>query len=184
MVISWLCRSYTPLRPSKALEAVIHEIFEELLDRIREASLLHYGARLKSLAVFGSVARATERPDSDIDLLIVAEPLPAGRMKRVQEFAEVECGLGEHLAVAAKKGVRTELSPIFKTPEELEIGSFLLLDFVDQARILYDPQQVLEHRLDRLRLRLEELGARRVRRGGGYYWLLKPDLKPGERIEL
>jgi hypothetical protein len=38
--------------------------------------------------------------------------------------------------------------------------------------------------MNRLRRRLKALGARRVRLGGGYYWLLKPDLKPGETIPL
>jgi hypothetical protein len=35
-----------------------------------------------------------------------------------------------------------------------------------------------------LRQRLVELGARRIRKGGGYYWQLKPDFKPGDEIRL
>ncbi len=31
---------------------------------------------------------------------------------------------------------------------------------------------------------LGTMGARRVYKGGGYYWLLKPDRKPTEVIEM
>jgi hypothetical protein len=38
--------------------------------------------------------------------------------------------------------------------------------------------------LDRLRVSLRRLGARRIRTGSTWYWDLKPDFKPGDRIEL
>ena len=37
---------------------------------------------------------------------------------------------------------------------------------------------------EELASRLRAMGARRVQKGGGYYWILKPDLKPGEDIDL
>jgi hypothetical protein len=76
------------------------------------------------------------------------------------------------------------LSPVFKTPAEVELGSPLFLDMVQDARILHDPDGLLAARLDRLRARLAELGARRIWRGNAWYWDLKPDLKPGEVITL
>lgn len=51
------------------------EIFAGITSACRE----RYGNRLISLAVFGSVGRGTARPDSDIDLLIIVEQLPARR---------------------------------------------------------------------------------------------------------
>jgi len=41
--------------------------------------------RLISFVLFGSVARDSFRPDSDIDILTIAETLPQGRIRRVQE---------------------------------------------------------------------------------------------------
>ena len=76
------------------------------------------------------------------------------------------------------------MSPIFKTPEEVEAGSPLFLDMVEDARILHDPDGFLAGYLERLRRRLAELGARRVPWQGGWYWELKPDLKPGEVFTL
>jgi predicted nucleotidyltransferase len=49
---------------------------EALFVAIREATVVAYGERLISLAVFGSWARGTATPASDLDLLVVAEPRP------------------------------------------------------------------------------------------------------------
>jgi hypothetical protein len=54
----------------------------------------------------------------------------------------------------------------------------------EDVLILHDPDGVLERYLRGLRARLRALGARRIAKGGGYYWLLKPDLKPGEDFTL
>ena len=75
---------------------------------------------------------------------------------------------------------RSRSPPVFKTPEEVEAGSPLYLDMVEDARILVDPEGFLAGYLERLRVRLRVLGARRIRRGNAWYWELKPDLKPGE----
>ncbi|MEW5791493.1 MAG: nucleotidyltransferase family protein [Pseudomonadota bacterium] len=163
---------------------MLKQQFSTLQGALHRACLDYYGERLVSLAVFGSVARGTMRPDSDIDCLIVADPLPRGRMARMREFAAVETAMDDALRAAGRRGVQTSLSPVFKTPGEVRQGSLLFLDMVEEARILYDWGDFLRAYLDNLRERLRELGARRVMRGGGYYWQLKPDLKPGELISL
>src|SRR5207244_12397001 len=71
-----------------------------------------------------------------------------------------------------------------KTPEEVEAGSPLFLDMVEDARILHDEDGFLAAYLEGLRQRLVALGSRRVWRGGTWHWVLKPDLKPGETITL
>lgn len=163
---------------------MLRDTFDLLLPQVLEACRELYRDRLVSLAVFGSVARGTMGPGSDLDLLLVVQPLPDGRMARMGEFAAVEDALGESLSAARAAGVDTSLSPIFKTPAELEQGSLLFLDFPDQARILFDRDDTLDTYLRGLADRLAAMGARRVYKGGGYYWLLKPDLKPGEEIRL
>jgi len=66
----------------------------KLLNHLTSLCKEHYGERLVSLAVFGSVGRGTPRPDSDIDLLLVVKDLPVGRIARVKEFAAIETTLG------------------------------------------------------------------------------------------
>jgi predicted nucleotidyltransferase len=158
--------------------------YEGLLERLLAEIRVTYGSRLVACAVFGSVGRGAPRGDSDIDLLLVARGLPRGRLKRVEEFLVVETRVDPALKPEEPGGAPIALSPVFKTPEEVESGSPLFLDMVEDARILYDPEGFLAGYLDRLRLRLRELGARRVRSGNAWYWDLKPDLKPGEVFTL
>ena len=163
---------------------MIKEHFAEIIDAARRGCFEHYRGRLISLAVFGSAGRGTMRPDSDIDLLLVVADLPRGRMARIREFSPVEERVSESLQRAEAAGVFTTLAPVFKTPEEVRYGSPLFLDMTQEIRILYDRGAYLARYLESLRQRLTELGAKRIARRGGYYWLLKPDLKPGEEFAL
>lgn len=163
-----------------AIQQTFQQIEEALLGEARR----HYGDRLVSLVVYGSVGRRTMRPDSDMDLLIVAEGLPAGRIPRVEDFAAVERGIAPLLERFRREGVTTELSPVFKTPEEAARLSPLFLDMVDDAVLLHDRGGFFAGVLQRLRGRMAELGSRRVWRGSAWYWDLKPDYRPGEVFEL
>jgi predicted nucleotidyltransferase len=154
--------------------------YDELLERLLAEVRAAYGPRLVACAVFGSVGRGTPRDDSDIDLLLVVRGLPQGRMRRVEEFLPIEARLAPHLEANGPGYSPIALSPVFRSPEEVDAGSPLFLDMVEDARILHDPEGFLGGYLDRLRARLRQLGARRIRRGNGWYWVLKPDLKPGE----
>ena len=163
---------------------MLKESFERLLDEIRSSLQEYYGDRLVSLAVFGSVARGTQRPDSDVDLLVVGHSLPVGRTRRIAEFGEAEKKLGPVLSDLRRQGISTDLSPVLETPAEVERGGLFYIDLVEDARLLYDRDDFLKGFLERLRGRLKQLGARRIQRGNAWYWDLKPDFKPGEIFEL
>ena len=56
---------------------------------------------------------------------------------------------------------------------------------VEEATILYDPGGQLQKELTVVRERLSALGSRKkYLPDGNWYWVLKPDLQPGEVIEL
>jgi hypothetical protein len=160
------------------------ERYERLIEKTVAEIRRAYGERLIAVALFGSVARGTPREDSDLDLLIVARDLPPGRMRRVEDFLPVETRLAPALREAGAAGEPIALAPVFKTPAEVEHGSPLFLDMVEDARIAYDPDGFLAGYLDRLRGSLRALGARRVWLGNAWYWELKPDLRPGEILRL
>jgi predicted nucleotidyltransferase len=162
----------------------INSQFESLLAHVLAACQQRYGPRLVSVAVFGSVGRGTPHPESDLDLLIVADDLPDGRLQRVAEFRAVEAALSSHLAEARAAGLSPEVSPIFKTPAEAQRGSPLFLDMIEDARVLYDRGGFLQETLARFKARLDRLGARRIWRGDAWFWDLKPDYQPGEVFEL
>jgi predicted nucleotidyltransferase len=158
--------------------------FETILACLLEACTQLYGNRLISFCVFGSVGAGTMRPDSDIDLLIVCDPLPPGRMARVREFEDVDRICEETLNKAMREGVTTTFSPIIKTPAEVKQGSPVFLDMTETMRILFDREGFFQQYIEDLKERLFRLGSRKVSFGGGYYWILKPDLRPGEEITL
>lgn len=160
----------------------LYEKIEKLLTKEIQK---YYRKRLVSLVFYGSVARGTPHPFSDIDFLIVAKPFPKGRIPRVREFEKIERKLEPSLT-HEWDGLRgpIPLSPIFKTPEEVRMGSLLFLDFVTDAKIAYDRNHFFKNFLVDLKERLKELGSKKVMKGGAWYWVLKPDLRPGETIEL
>ena len=158
------------------------ERYETILERLVHELRELYGTRLVAAAVYGSVGRGTMRDDSDVDLLIVARDL-AGRRQRNREFDAVEERMTPLLGPGGGWAPSIVLSPVIKTPHEVQGGSPLFLDMVEDARILWDPDGFLASYLDGLRERLRRLGARRIPWKGAWYWDLKPDFKPGDVFE-
>ncbi len=112
----------TPIR-ARGFPEVDARAFGELLQRLVQA--LHP----EKIVLFGSYARGTATPDSDVDLLIVMETA-APPVER-------------YLAVA--RLLRPRLFPVdilVKTPEEirqaLAEGDFFIREIMEQGHILYE----------------------------------------------
>jgi predicted nucleotidyltransferase len=168
----------------KLSERELTEPYRHLLEKLVEALQEKLRNDLVSVVVYGSVARGEARRDSDVDLLIVARNLPRSRFARQDLFIEVEEELEEEVKRLEGEGYRIDFSPILLTPEEATRVRPLYLDMVEDAVILYDRDGFFAKVLARLRARLEELGAQRVRLGKRWYWVLKKDYRWGEVIEL
>lgn len=97
---------------------------------------------------------------------------------------EVEEELEPLLRELEEQGYHIEFSPILKTPEEAEKITPLYLDLTEDAVILYDKDNFFTRILEKLRRRLQELGAERVRFGKLWYWRLKREYRFGEVIEI
>ena len=149
-------------------------IARELLGAVEHV----YGRNLVACSIFGSYARGTQTPESDLDLLIVADNLPDGRMKRVSEFTAVESMLRD------SDLAHIDLSPIIKSQAEADAGSPLFWDMTDYAIVLFDRGSYLQTLLNRVRERLRRLGAQRIQKGNAWYWVLKKDFVPGEVFEV
>jgi predicted nucleotidyltransferase len=118
---------------------MLKEKFTKLENLLLSQIKNFYGQRLISVVVFGSVGRGAQTYNSDIDILIIAEGLPNGRMKRIREFESVEEKIEPFIkSLRQKEGINTYISAIIKSPEEVEKGSPLFLDMVEDARILLD----------------------------------------------
>ena len=141
-----------------------------------------YGERLVSAVIFGSIGRNTPNYDSDVDILIIAENLPCGRMERIREFGHIESKMEPEFDSLKKSGINSYLSPVIKSVEEASAGSPLFLDMTEDSIILYDRDMFFKNLMDALKKRLGELGAKRVFRANAFFWDLKPDYKPKENI--
>ncbi len=137
-----------------------------------------------SLVVFGSVGRGTPHFDSDVDILLVVDDLPPSRLGRLREFEEVEKALEKDLKRPEELGIRTLLSPVIKTREEVCRGSLLFLDMIEDGLILYDRDGFFQSFLESFARRLQALGAQRVKRGDSWHWVLKQEYQEGEVFEL
>jgi|SanBayMetagenome_1026888.scaffolds.fasta_scaffold06430_3 predicted nucleotidyltransferase len=172
-------------RPGARITIMTVHMRDNMLAAVRDATVATYGERLIALAVFGSWARGEATPASDLDLLVVAEPLPPSRMKRVREFRRVaDASRAVRSRVWSDHGPEIELAPVFKTPQELAAGSPLYLDMTLWRIVLIDRAGMLEAFLEGLRKRMQALGSKRVPFKGGAFWDYKPDFRPGEVVEL
>ncbi|HYK93667.1 MAG TPA: nucleotidyltransferase domain-containing protein [Thermoplasmata archaeon] len=145
-----------------------------------------FGGRLRAIALFGSCARGEETPDSDVDLLLVVDPLPASLMSRIAEISPVaiEC---RRLLPPGGSGSKATHSPQFVVLSQAELDGepSLLLDLTEDAVIFYDAESTLGRVLGRLRGKLKSHGSQRVRPiGESPYWILHPGAAPGEIGEL
>lgn len=163
---------------------MILEAFEETLQHLLDACKKVYGRDLITLAVFGSVARGTPNPNSDIDIMLVIKNLPSGRMKRMQQFDEVEKMMEPWISSLKKYQIYTMLSPVIKTPKEVETGSLLFLDMIEDARILYDRDDFFAIFLNNFAKKLKNMGAFKVSNGEKWHWVIKPDYKQGEVFDI
>jgi hypothetical protein len=155
-----------------------------LAERYCELLVTRLPERIVSVVLFGSVARGDPSPTSDIDLLIVAEPLPAGQFARKALLADVDVLFEADLIAAARTGIDGRLARIVRTRQEARRVIPLYLDLTEDAVLLHDRDGFFANVLEGLRGSLRRLGARRIREGPTWYWDLKPDFRPGDTFEI
>jgi predicted nucleotidyltransferase len=120
----------------------------DLLPQLCSHYRVLFGERLLALAMFGSRARGDARPESDIDLMLIAEALPADPFERTR-LVRAQGLEANDPSVSVRA-----LSP---SEYERDIAP-IDLDIALDASVLYDRDSYLAQRLDLIRQRIEQAG--------------------------
>lgn len=114
--------------------------YVRLIEEYCTAIKNHFSNRLISLFLFGSVARGEAKPESDIDIMVVADALPEDIGMRIKETNYIHESLKKSNAYISLRisGISGLISDIFITPEEIKRHPPILLDIIDDGIILYD----------------------------------------------
>lgn len=144
----------------------------------------HYGKDLVSLALYGSYARRENRMNSDIDLVVILNSSPGGRLQRQEDFVKhVEFPI-ETLAVdCGKEGLQTDVSSLILSRNEASGFLPIYLDMVAHHVLIVDRDRFMEEILRKTAEKMKRWGSLRKEAGGHWYWEIRPGLRWNEAID-
>ncbi len=122
-----------------------------------------YGARLKTVVLFGSQARQEARGSSDHDVFVVIEDLPREPLARQRDVRGTLLDILEDLPGS--------ISFVAKTPQEMRLNlTPLMLDICVDGVCLYGESFFEEYRQKALAA-LKQSGLERRRLGDSWMWI-------------
>jgi len=131
----------------------VNRVLEDVLTRARQL----LGGTLASVVLFGSRARGDSHPDSDFDLLIVAQSLPdeAGRRELALDIAEVgfDYGLPVQIILASDE----------ETEGAVNTGAPLMFEIHDAHQVIYDKDDFFRNLVNDFTGLLETWQARKIK---------------------
>ncbi len=165
---------------SNKLPARIQEPFRTALIEASAFWIADLGDNVRSIVLFGSMARGQAKPSSDIDLLVIADVFPKSFRERRKFLLEAW-----DRARKTKKLPAVEWNLVTKSTEEAGVHSPLYLDMVEDAILLLDRGAFFEKVLLDIKEKMRKLGSRRIfLEDGSWYWDLKPGYRFGDVIEI
>ena len=130
-----------------------NRVLEDVLNRARQL----LGDTLASVVLFGSRARGSSHPDSDLDLLIVAQSLPdeEGRDELALDIAEIGFDYGLSLQII--------LATLEETMLSAKTGAPLMFEIYDAHRIIYDKDGFFSQVIEKFAEQLHRWKARKIK---------------------
>jgi predicted nucleotidyltransferase len=137
--------------------------------------------KLISVVLFGSIVREEAKKGSDIDVLVVLDFPLEEKSEGLDLFFDATIDFEDTYLT----NVDWYIHFVPFTKEEAKETYPFYLDMVENSVIVFDRDDFMKRKLERLKERMKELGTRKVfLPGGKWYWELKPGMKPGEEVEL
>ena len=157
----------------------VPEIIRPILRSYLKSLFDHYGERVISVVLYGSFSMGKHGRESDIDLLLVIEdygweePLV---FKKAEQLALRQWQIEKRYH---------KVQPYPLRPEQARYHRPIYLDMVIDGVILYDRDGFITGIFEEIRRKLAKIGAKRHELAdGSWYWVLKPEIKEGEVIEI
>jgi len=148
---------------------LVQAVDQRLLQQSVHALVAALGPNLVALALFGSRARGEARESSDVDLILIAHDLPRNPFARRRLVQEP----------LLEEGIPS-VSVLARTVDEFMADvTPLHLDLAADAVILYDPEEFLSSKLERVRRLIQEGGLSRQRTAHGWAWWWRKQPRPG-----
>lgn len=167
-------------------QSIENEIYS-LLNRYVEILKELLGENLLSAAIFGSFARGSAKfPPSDIDfLIIVSDMISFEKNTRIIGAAKKQLsGTDEYMKLKDIFGERIlNIQDVIFSYSKFKAHPSLLIDLTTNIVVLYGNDILIEE-INIIRKKLQNLGAKKIECKDSWFWLLKPDLKLGEDVEL
>lgn len=165
---------------------VPQKVYLPLIARFTSCALRAMNGNLVSLVVYGSVANGKAGPNSDIDMLLVSHDLPRSYSQRASLLADLIQQISPiRNRLWQEKGICPDLDITGLTPADASINQPIYLDMIDRSIIILDRNDFLSQKLEKLREELERIGSKKIcSPKGTWFWSLKPNLKPGEVLEI
>ena len=160
---------------------------------MRLAELFHeeFDDELISIVIYGSAVNGSfQLGRSDMDLFYIVEDDSKNLWKREESVfkdfqstweyracdywlkAQGFYGYPEVTAASLQKSYAKKFQPMY-------------LDMISHRAVLYDAEEFFQNLMKKLKEALKALGTIRIERPDGtYFWFLKPDIAPGESIEI
>jgi len=143
---------------------------------------------LESIVLFGSLSKGKARPESDIDLLVVARDLPEryGERTGIIREAMSSRSMDEIIMHTWKeKGTYADVDVLLIDPSEANVTHPFYLDLTRDCLIIYDRNGLMSRKIADVREKLEKMGAKRFEEpDGSWYWVLSPEVEAIRRAEL
>ncbi len=173
----WAWRSRVKNRDRlPVLEAAVSKLFEAL------------GSKLESIVLFGSLSTGKPKPESDIDLLVVARDLPDKYSERTSIIREViSSRLMDEiiLHIWREKGIYADLDILLIDVKEAIVTHPFYLDLTKDCVIIYDKNGLMSRTITEVREKLERIGAKRFEEpDGSWYWVLSPEVEKIRSLEI
>jgi hypothetical protein len=162
--------------PQTEFRPVVSKLVEILLGKIE---------KIRSIVLFGSIARGNASASTDLDLIVVSDAFPPNPSKAADRIIEAyqELKSTPEYRKFREQGGYLNIDPIGYRARDLERAPPLFLDVTEDGILLVD-DGFMEGLLRELVKRMRRLGSRRVRTRRGWYWDLKPDYVFGEVVEI